>query len=151
MLDVAREQGAKGMKVGMVTGDDILDRLDELIDSGVDFANLDDGRPISEIRDGILSANAYISSFPMAEALRRGCRYVGAIGSRKTQRSRRERLLERGLSEEELGRLRGPIGLDLGGREPAETALAIMSEVVASRYAASARPMVEVVAGRDGS
>ncbi len=73
----------------------------------------------------------------IAEALRRGCRYVGAIGSRKTQTARRERLRAAGVSEEGLARLNGPIGLDLGGRGPAETALAIMAEVVASRYGRS--------------
>jgi xanthine dehydrogenase accessory factor len=79
----------------------------------------------------------------IVEALRRGCRYVGAVGSRKTQADRRARLREAGLTEEELDRLHGPIGLDLGGRAPAETALAIMSEVVATRYGGSGRPMVE--------
>jgi xanthine dehydrogenase accessory factor len=77
----------------------------------------------------------------IVEALRRGCRYVGAVGSRKTQGDRRERLREAGVSDEQLARLRGPIGLDLGGRAPAETALAIIGEVVASRYGGSAVPM----------
>ncbi len=77
------------------------------------------------------------------EALRRGCRYVGAVGSRKTQGDRRERLRAAGVSDDELGRLRGPVGLDLGGRAPAETALAIMAEVVAARYGGTGAPMVE--------
>ncbi len=75
------------------------------------------------------------------EALRRGCRYVGAIGSRKTQADRRARLLAAGLGAAELARLRGPIGLDLGGRTPAETALAIMAEIVAERYGRSGAPL----------
>jgi xanthine dehydrogenase accessory factor len=75
------------------------------------------------------------------EALRRGCRYVGAVGSRKTQGDRRARLREAGVGEEELTRLRGPIGLDLGGRNPAETALAIMAEITAQRYGGSGVPM----------
>lgn len=79
----------------------------------------------------------------IVEALRRGCRYVGAVGSRKTQADRRARLRAAGVGEEELARLRGPIGLDLGGRAPAETALAIMAEVVATRYGGSGRPMRE--------
>jgi xanthine dehydrogenase accessory factor len=83
----------------------------------------------------------------IVEALRRGCRYVGAVGSRKTQGDRRERLRAVDVSEEELARLRGPVGLDLGGRAPAETALAIMAEVVAARYGGSGRPMVEKAAG----
>ena len=77
----------------------------------------------------------------IVEALRRRARYVGAVGSRKTQAERRERLRAAGVSDEELAELRGPIGLDLGGRSPAETALAIMAEVVAARHGASGGPM----------
>ena len=84
----------------------------------------------------------------IVEALRRECRYVGAVGSRKTQAERGSRLLEAGVSEEELARLRGPVGLDLGGRAPAETALAILAEVVAERYGGSGRPD-EGTRGRD--
>ncbi len=69
-------------------------------------------------------------------ALRSPAMYVGAIGSKKTQAARRERLRAAGLTDEELGRLFGPIGLDLGGRSPAETALAILSEITAVRYGA---------------
>jgi xanthine dehydrogenase accessory factor len=76
-------------------------------------------------------------------ALARGCRYVGAVGSRKTQDARRGRLLQRGVRAEDLDRLRGPIGLDLGGREPAETALAIMAEVIATRFGGSGAPLKE--------
>jgi xanthine dehydrogenase accessory factor len=77
----------------------------------------------------------------IVEALRRGCRYVGAIGSRKTQAARRARLVAAGVGEADLDRLRGPIGLDLGGRAPAETALAIMGEIVAARYGGTGVPM----------
>ena len=77
----------------------------------------------------------------IVEALRRGCRYVGAIGSRKTQAERRARLLAAGVPAADLARLHGPIGLDLGGRDPAETALAIMAEVVAGRYGGSGAPL----------
>ena len=55
---------------------DILGRLDALIDSGVDFANLDDGRPLTGIRGEVLSANVYLGSFPAAEALRSGADIV---------------------------------------------------------------------------
>ena len=79
----------------------------------------------------------------IVEALRRNCRYVGAVGSRKTQGDRRERLREAGLTDAELDRLRGPVGLDLGGRAPAETALAIMAEIVAERRGGTGRPMRE--------
>ncbi|MGQ0702062.1 MAG: XdhC family protein [Gemmatimonadales bacterium] len=67
-------------------------------------------------------------------ALRSPACYVGAIGSKQTQARRRERLRAAGFSEEEIARLRGPIGFDLGGREPAEIALAILAEITAVRY-----------------
>jgi xanthine dehydrogenase accessory factor len=74
-------------------------------------------------------------------ALRSPARYVGAIGSRKTQAARRERLLAAGLTAEQIARVHGPIGLDLGGRQPAETALAILAEMTAVRYGGgAARP-----------
>ena len=87
----------------------------------------------------------------IVEALRRGARYVGAVGSRKTQSDRRQRLREAGVSNEALGELRGPVGLDLGGRQPAETALAILAEVVAERYGGTGRPMREQAALTEGS
>ncbi|HET9084050.1 MAG TPA: XdhC/CoxI family protein [Candidatus Limnocylindrales bacterium] len=87
----------------------------------------------------------------IVEALRRGARYVGAVGSRKTQSDRRQRLRDAGVSDEALGELRGPVGLDLGGRQPAETALAILAEVVAERYGGTGRPMREQAAHTEGS
>jgi xanthine dehydrogenase accessory factor len=85
----------------------------------------------------------------IVEALRRGCRYVGAVGSRKTQADRRARLMAAGVAAQDLDRLRGPIGLDLGGRLPAETALAIMAEIVAERRAGTGRPMRELARARE--
>jgi len=76
LVEVAREQGAQGMKIGTLTGDDILDRLDELIDAGVRFENLDDGQPLESVRDRVLSANVYLGAFPIAEALARGAQIV---------------------------------------------------------------------------
>jgi len=91
----------------------------------------------------VLSHDVKFDEPAIIEALRRGCRYVGAVGSRKTQADRRARLLEAGVSQEDLARLHGPIGLDLGGRAPAETALAILAEIVAERYGGTGRPMLE--------
>ncbi|MGQ0608170.1 MAG: XdhC family protein [Chloroflexota bacterium] len=85
----------------------------------------------------ILSHDAKLDEPAIVGALRAGCRYVGAIGSRKTQAERRDRLLAAGVSAMELARLHGPIGLDLGGRAPAEVALAVMAEIVADRHGAS--------------
>ncbi len=84
-------------------------------------------------------------------ALARGCRYVGAVGSRRTQADRRARLLEAGVSAEDLDRLRGPIGLDLGGRLPAETALSILSEVVAERRGGRGQPMRDLAREREAA
>lgn len=84
-------------------------------------------------------------------ALAHGCRYVGAVGSRKTQADRRARLLAAGVAPEDLERLRGPIGLDLGGRLPAETALAILAEVVAERRGGGGRPMRELAREREAA
>ncbi|MCZ6530955.1 MAG: XdhC family protein [Chloroflexi bacterium] len=60
--------------------------------------------------------------------------YVGALGSKRTQAKRRERLKERGLSEVDIDRLHGPVGLELGADTPDEIALSIMAEIVASRH-----------------
>jgi xanthine dehydrogenase accessory factor len=60
--------------------------------------------------------------------------YIGAIGSRKTGAERNARLLRQGLSQEQIARIHGPIGLNLGGKAPEEMALAIMAQIVAVRY-----------------
>lgn len=77
-------------------------------------------------------------------ALRSPAVYVGAMGSRRTQAARRERLAARGVSEDELARLSGPAGLELGARAAGETALSILGEIVAVRNGRSGGRLIGV-------
>ncbi|HKK25248.1 MAG TPA: acyclic terpene utilization AtuA family protein [Gracilimonas sp.] len=72
ILKVAREKGYKDLKVAVVDGDDILDQIDELIQDGHTLNNMDDDKPISEVKDELLSANVYFGCWPIVEALRTG-------------------------------------------------------------------------------
>ena len=72
--------------------------------------------------------------------------YIGAIGSRKTNQNRFDKLRAEGFTEEQLARVHGPIGLDLGSRGADETALGIIAEVTAERYGASGAGMKQVKA-----
>ncbi|HEX4159552.1 MAG TPA: XdhC family protein [Rhizomicrobium sp.] len=65
----------------------------------------------------------------LAAALRTNCFYVGALGSKKTQAARILRLKELGFSDAELARIRGPVGLAIGARSPAEIAISILAEM----------------------
>ncbi|GAA5035993.1 XdhC family protein [Streptomyces siamensis] len=81
---------------------------------------------------------------PLLElALRGPAGYIGAMGSRRTHEDRLERLREAGLGEAELARLRSPIGLDLGGYGPEETALSVVAEIVALRRGGSGLPLTD--------
>ncbi|MBU7597942.1 XdhC family protein [Streptomyces sp. P38-E01] len=77
----------------------------------------------------------------LAEALRLPVAFVGAMGSRRTHADRDRRLRDAGLTEDELARLRSPIGLDLGARTPEETALSIAAEIVAARRGGTGTPL----------
>ena len=79
-----------------------------------------------------LSHDAKIDEPALDVALRSPCFYVGALGSRRTQQKRRDRLAEAGMTDEELARIHGPVGLDLGARSPAEIALSIAAELTAT-------------------
>lgn len=73
LLDAASRHGVRGkIRIGVVTGDDILARLDELMAAGHELKNMDTGEPLSAIRDRVMSANAYIGSDPIVEALALG-------------------------------------------------------------------------------
>src|SRR2546425_715622 len=74
--------------------------------------------------------------------------YVGAIGSRKTNENRFAALREEGFTEEQIARVHGPVGLDLGGRGAEETALGILAEITAVRFGGSGSFMREARALR---
>ena len=77
VLETARELGfGRKLRIGIVTGDDIIDRLDELLERGIELRNMDTGEPLSTVRDRIQSANAYLGAWPMVEALNKGVRIV---------------------------------------------------------------------------
>ncbi|UVC11394.1 XdhC family protein [Rhizobium sp. TH2] len=71
-----------------------------------------------------------IDDFPIAEALRTECFYVGALGSRKTHAKRVERLRALGITDEQIARIDAPIGLDIGAQSPAEIAVAVLGAVI---------------------
>jgi xanthine dehydrogenase accessory factor len=81
----------------------------------------------------VLTHDPKLDDAALTIALRSDAAYVGAMGSRRAQEKRRERLLALGITDEELERLSAPIGLDLGAITPEETALSIMGEIVAHR------------------
>jgi xanthine dehydrogenase accessory factor len=108
--------------------------------------------PDEALSDASLDAHSYVLTLihdpkfdlPALEyALRSQARYIGALGSRSTHQARKARLRERGFSDAELARIRGPIGLDLGARTPEEIALAILAEVVAVRHDREGGPLRE--------
>jgi hypothetical protein len=75
--EVARELGLGGrLRIGLVTGDDIMDRIDDLLARGIELRNMDTEEPLLTVRERIQSANAYLGAWPMVEALNRGAQIV---------------------------------------------------------------------------
>ena len=85
----------------------------------------------------VLTHDPKLDDAALIIALRSQAAYIGAMGSRRAQESRRERLVAKGVEEAELERISAPIGLDLGALTAEETALSIMAEIVAMRYGRS--------------
>ncbi|HSM92965.1 MAG TPA: XdhC family protein [Anaeromyxobacteraceae bacterium] len=93
-----------------------------------------------------LSHDRRLDDPALEAALRSPAFYVGALGSRKTQAALRARLREAGLAEGDVGRLRGPVGLDLGARAPGEIAVEILAELVAALRQGPAVPRTAAAA-----
>src|SRR5947209_1044624 len=92
------------------------------------------GHPLgSNAYVAVLSHDPKLDDPALIGALQSDAKFVGAIGSPKTQRERRERLKAAGLTDEQIGRLHGPIGLDLGAQSPEEIGLAILAQIIAAK------------------
>jgi hypothetical protein len=76
VAELARRRGHRGLKIGIVSGDDLYDRLDELLAKGNALSHLDTGEPLSKVRDRVESANVYLGAAPIAHALRGGAQIV---------------------------------------------------------------------------
>ena len=75
--EVARELGLGGrLRIGTVTGDDVMGRLDDFLARGVELRNMDTGEPLSTVRERVQSANVYLGAWPLVEALNRGAQVV---------------------------------------------------------------------------
>ncbi|MBA3443038.1 MAG: DUF1446 domain-containing protein, partial [Pyrinomonadaceae bacterium] len=77
VCEAAREAGLVGkVRICTVTGDDIMERLDDLLARGIELRNMDTGEPLAAVRDRIQSANAYLGAWPIVEALNRSAQVV---------------------------------------------------------------------------
>jgi len=92
----------------------------------------------------VLTHDPKLDDAALLIALRSEAGYVGAMGSHRAQEARRERLLGHGFADEDLERLHAPVGLDLGALTPEETALSIMSEIVAARRGREGGPLSKI-------
>jgi xanthine dehydrogenase accessory factor len=132
----------------------MLDYHVTVIDPREEYANswdlqgvpLDRGMPDDIVRDLNLDGHCAVvalthdpklDDLALMEALKSAAFYVGAIGSKKNNDARRERLREFDVSAEEIARLRGPVGLYIGSKTPPEIAVAILAEMTAVRHGVS--------------
>ena len=89
----------------------------------------------------VLTHDAKFDIPAIVGALETSVGYIGVMGSRRTHENRTERLVEAGVTDDELQFLRSPIGLDIGARTPEETAISIVSEIIALRTGRSTRAL----------
>lgn len=108
------------------------------------------GWPEDAIAETTIDRNTYVAILThdpkfdepaLMGTLSSDARYIGAVGSRKTSADRRVRLIEAGATEEQLARIRGPIGLNIGASTPEEMAISILAEIIAVRHGRDAQPL----------
>lgn len=135
LVDIARVLGYKSTVIdarGVFATGERFPHVDHLIeawpDEGLEQVNLHPG-----VAAVILAHDEKFEDPAMDILLRSEVGYIGAIGSRKTSEERLVRLQAMGFTQEDLDRIHGPIGLNLGGRSPEEIALSIMAEIIAVR------------------
>lgn len=92
----------------------------------------------------ILSHDPKFDEPALLGAVKTPARYIGAVGSRSTNEERRERLLAAGVSDEQIARIHGPIGLNIGGSSPEEMAISILAEIIAVTHDRDGRSLAEV-------
>ena len=80
--NVAQDNGQSGLKIGVITGDDILERLPTMLENGIEIRNMETGESLSEILDKVQAANVYLGAEPLVEALQQGARVI--VGGRLT-------------------------------------------------------------------
>ena len=105
IFEIAKKAGVKGLKIGVVYGDDIYGRIDELLGSGIDLKNMDTGDSLRTVRDRLQSANVYFGAFPIAEALRQGAQIVLTGRATDTGLTLAPMIYEFGWNEQEFDKL----------------------------------------------
>ncbi len=106
LRETARRTGVDDkLRIGVITGDDLLPRLDDLIENGHPLSNMDTGEPLSTVRDRVLSANAYIGAAPIVEALGKGANVVITGRSTDTALTMAPLLHEFGWARDDWDRL----------------------------------------------
>ncbi len=106
LLEAARRAGLAGRaRVAVITGDDLLERLDELLAQGVELNNMETGEPLATVRERIQSANAYIGAAPIVEALAQGAQVVIAGRTTDTALTYAPMMFEHGWSADDWDKL----------------------------------------------
>ena len=147
-LTELRESGTRGILFTVVEGEGVGAKAlvvegGETIGDGVPAEALAEIAPDHQTAVVVLTHDDKFDEPALIAALATEAFYIGALGSRRNQERRRERLLEAGVAEDAIARIKGPCGLDIGADTQAETALSILSEILAVRAARTGGPLRE--------